>query len=351
MKERHTYIVSMAVGAGTRFWPSSTEERPKQFLDILGTGKTLLQLTFERFLGLVPADRILVVTNRKYLGLVQEQLPGIPADNILGEPSRNNTAPCIAYAAFRIRAKDPDALLVVAPSDHLILKEEAFLDRIRTSLAFVAARDAICTLGIRPTRPDTGYGYIHYGDQASEGVHRVLEFKEKPDRETAARYLADGSYLWNAGIFVFSAEGIIQALERYAPAICSILAPLPYHTPQEREALDAQYPLTPDISIDYAVMERADNVYTLPADIGWSDLGTWASLHAELPRDEHGNAVQAGRRILQDARNNLIRTHAAKTVVVRGLEGMIVVDEPEALLIFPLDQEQEIKAVTRELKG
>jgi mannose-1-phosphate guanylyltransferase len=346
----HQYIIIMAGGAGTRFWPASTEDHPKQFLDILGMGKSLLRLTYERFLPLVPKERIYIVTNKKYLGLVQHQLPELPAANILGEPSRNNTAPCIAYAAYKIAALDPKAVFVVAPSDHLILKENYFLNKIETALEFTAQEDAICTLGIQPTRPDTGYGYIHYADEQQGGIHDVLAFREKPDAETAAAYLADGHYLWNAGIFIFSARSIITALEKFAPAICERLASLPYNTPQEQAFLDQYYPHTPDISIDYAVMEPADNVYTIPVDIGWSDLGTWASLHSELPKDEQGNAVQAGRALVADASGNLIRVQHGKTVVVRGINDMIVVDEPEALLIYPIAFEQEIKGVTKKLK-
>lgn len=345
----NTYIVIMAGGAGTRFWPASTEERPKQFLDILGTGRSLLRMTFDRFLPLVPAERIFVVTNRKYAGLVAEQLPDLPMAHILGEPSRNNTAPCIAYAAYKIAALDADARLVVAPSDHLILREDIFLQHIRRALAFAAAHSAICTLGIEPHRPDTGYGYIQYRLPGEEGVHPVAAFREKPDLATATAYLAEGQYLWNAGIFVFTAATIIAALDRHAPAIGGILAPLPWNTAAEQEALDTHYPLTPDISIDYAVMEVADNVFTLPADIGWSDLGTWASLHAELPKDESGNAIQADQALLIESEGNLIRVQPGKKVVVRGLQGMIVVDEPGALLVFPIAKEQEIKGVTRRL--
>lgn len=346
----HTYIVIMAGGAGTRFWPASTEAHPKQFLDILGTGKTLLQQTFERFLPLVPAERIYVVTNRKYVDLVAHQLPALPEDNVLGEPSRNNTAPCIAYATFKILDGDPKANIVVAPSDHLILKEEAFLDRIRTALAFTGSQEAICTLGIQPSRPDTGYGYIHYGSERSSGIHPVVEFKEKPDRETAEAYLKEGHYLWNAGIFIFAGETMIRALRAYTPLICDLLEDVPYNSSEEPQALLENYPQTPEISIDYAVMEQAENVYTLPADIGWSDLGTWASLYAESSRDAMGNVVQAGRSILQDAGGNLIRVRSGKTVVVKDLSRMIIVDEPDALLIWPMDHEQEIKEVTQALR-
>ena len=345
----HTYVVIMAGGAGTRFWPASTEEHPKQFLDILGLGKTLLQMTYERFLPLVPKERIYVVTNRKYESLVAHQLSDLSEDNILGEPSRNNTAPCIAYATYKILDLDPEANIIVASSDHLILKEAAFLERIRTGLTYTASHDTICCLGIQPTRPDTGYGYIHYGNETVSGIHKVIEFKEKPDLDTAREYLEAGSYIWNSGIFIFSGKSMVNALRQYAPLICDLLAEVPYNSSEEYEILDERYPLTPNISIDYAVMESADNIYTLPADIGWSDLGTWASLHAELSKDEQNNAIQSDRSIIQDAEGNLIRVQPGKTVVIRGMHNMIVVDEPDALLIFPMDQEQEIKGVVKGL--
>lgn len=342
-------MVIMAGGAGTRFWPASTEEHPKQFLDILGLGKTLLQMTYERFLPLVPKERIYVVTNRKYESLVAHQLSDLSEDNILGEPSRNNTAPCIAYATYKILDLDPEANIIVASSDHLILKEAAFLERIRTGLTYTASHDTICCLGIQPTRPDTGYGYIHYGNETVSGIHKVIEFKEKPDLDTAREYLEAGSYIWNSGIFIFSGKSMVNALRQYAPLICDLLAEVPYNSSEEYEILDERYPLTPNISIDYAVMESADNIYTLPADIGWSDLGTWASLHAELSKDEQNNAIQSDRSIIQDAEGNLIRVQPGKTVVIRGMHNMIVVDEPDALLIFPMDQEQEIKGVVKGL--
>lgn len=354
MKDRlqyndNTYVVIMAGGAGTRFWPASTEEHPKQFLDILGLGKTLLQMTYERFLPLVPKEQIYVVTNRKYESLVANQLSDLPEDNILGEPSRNNTAPCIAYATYKILDLDPEANIVVASSDHLILKEAEFLDSISSALTFTASHDVICCLGIQPTRPDTGYGYIHYGNETVSGIHKVIEFKEKPDLDTAREYLDAGSYIWNSGIFIFSGKSMVNALRQYAPLICDLLAEMPYNSSEEYEILDERYPLTPNISIDYAVMESADNIYTLPADIGWSDLGTWASLHAELRKDEKNNAIQSDRSIIQDAEGNLIRVQPGKTVVIRGMHNMIVVDEPDALLIFPMDQEQEIKGVVKGL--
>lgn len=349
MNTNHVHVIIMAGGAGTRFWPASTEEHPKQFLDILGLGKTLLQLTYERFLPLVPKEQIYIVTNRKYVDLVAGQLPDLPEDNILGEPSRNNTAPCIAYATYKILDVDQDANIVVAPSDHLILKSEAFLERIRTALAFTGSKEVICTLGIQPTRPDTGYGYIHFGSEITPGIHPVVEFREKPDRDTAEGYLEDGHFLWNAGIFIFAGQTMIQSLRAYTPLICDLLEVVPYNSSEEEEALLENYPLTPNISIDYAVMEPADNIYTLPADIGWSDLGTWGSLYEELKQDDQGNVIQSGRSILQDSEGNLIRTTSGKTVVIRGLNNMIVVDEPDALLIWPRDEEQEIKGVVQGL--
>lgn len=345
----NTYILIMAGGAGTRFWPASTEAFPKQFLDILGTGKSLLTQTFDRFISLVPSDKIYVVTNAKYADIVHTQLPQLPKGNILCEPSRNNTAPCIAYATYKIQSGDPNAQLVVVPSDHLILKETIFLNKIQNALRFSRNRNAICTLGIQPVRPDTGYGYIHFGDNVDDDIYQVLSFREKPDAITAAHYIQQKTYLWNAGIFIFSAETMIASLEQWSPEICRILSPLPYNTEQEQDVLNNVYPTTPNISIDYAVMERAENVFTLPADIGWTDLGTWASLYAELQKDEAGNAIQTDRSVVRDSKGNLIRLPSGKKAVIRGLTNMIIVDEPEGLLIYPMHLEQDIKQDSAEV--
>lgn len=353
----NTFVVIMAGGVGSRFWPASREARPKQFLDILGVGKSLLQLTFERFLKLCPVENIFIVTNASYRELVLEQLPELTPNQILCEPSRNNTAPCVAYAALKLENLNPDANIVVAPSDHIILKEDIFLQKIAAALGFTAHHDAICTLGISPSRPDTGYGYIKYavGDSAF-GVREipspVLEFKEKPDFDTAVSYLASGGYLWNAGIFIFSAKAVLKAFQTYAKeGIFDILAAgaAMYNTTREQDFIDKNYPLTQRISIDYAIMEKAPNVFTLPADIGWSDLGTWASLHTESQKDADGNAVNADAAILENVANCLVRAPEGKLVVLRDLDDFIVVDEKDVLLVYPKSKEQDIKNITKQL--
>lgn len=343
------YITIMAGGVGSRFWPASTEDKPKQFLDILGVGKSLLRLTFERFLKLVPAERILIVTNKKYKALTQEHLPELPEENILCEPSRNNTGPCVAYTALRLRAMNQDAVFVTAPSDHVILKEEEFLSRIKQAFVFLENNSGIVTLGIQPTRPDTGYGYIEMGD-AAEGIYKVNAFKEKPNRELAQQYLDSNKYLWNAGIFVWKAEDLITSFEDNAPDIIKVLSKdlSQYNSQAEQEYIDRVYPNTPSISVDYAILEKSSEVYVIPADIGWSDLGTWNSLHAYLDKDNDGTVTLGANTHLIDTRNSIVRSDGNKTVVIKGLDNFIVVDEPNALLIYPKSDEQEIKKVVNE---
>jgi len=352
-KTTSTYVAIMAGGVGSRFWPSSRSTHPKQFLDILGVGKSLLQLTFERFLNLCPSEHIFIVTNGIYRDLVKEQLPALTDNQILCEPSRNNTAPCIAYAALKIQGLDPDANMIVAPSDHVILQEGAFLEALREGLAFTAAHDALLTLGIQPSRPDTGYGYIHFERTAAEGrVHAVRQFTEKPPLEQAQAFLASGDYLWNAGIFVWRVHSVMDAFRHHAAAIYDILGKgrEVYNTPAEQAFIDTYYPSTPNISVDFAIMEKADNVYTIPSSFGWSDLGTWASLFAESPKDGQGNAALASAHLLDDTTDCLIKARPEKLVVIKGLHDFIVVDEPDALLIYPKNKEQEIKNVTESVK-
>jgi mannose-1-phosphate guanylyltransferase len=342
------YAVIMAGGVGSRFWPGSREEKPKQFLDMLGTGKSLLRMTFERLLPLIKADHIFVLTHDKYRDLVAEHLPEIDHSQILGEPSRNNTAPCIAYAALKIKDLDPNATFVVAPSDHVILKEETFRENLATALQFASTHDALCTLGITPVRPDTGYGYIHYGEAAQGTVHKVLEFREKPDLETARQYLESGDYLWNAGIFVWSAKAVIQALETHSPQLMAVFSTAlngVWNTSQETTWLQQWYPTTPNISIDYAIMEKASNVYTIPADIGWSDLGTWASLHSERQSPDSGNVIDGNQILALDVTNCLIRAPHDKLLVIKDLDNYIIVDEGDVLLVWPKEKEQEIKNI------
>lgn len=347
---KHTNVVIMAGGIGSRFWPGSRESRPKQFLDIMGVGKSLIRLTFERFLNLCPADRIYIVTNRRYKALVQEHLPELPEANILCEPTMNNTAPCVAYAAYKIKGIDPDANFVVAPSDHIVLKEATFVEKLNAALDFAGKNDALLTLGITPSRPDTGYGYIQFEEGAGE-VKRVMKFTEKPPLEKAKSFVASGDYLWNAGIFIWSVSSLCSAFERYQPEIHEkFTAAAPYlNTENEQAYIDEMYPTTPKISIDYAIMEKADNVYTIPSEFGWSDLGTWNSLHAESDKDKDGNVCHSSHAMILETKNSLIRAPKGKLVVVRGLEDYIVVDEEDVLLIYPKSKEQEIKPLRGEI--
>ena len=347
------YIAIMAGGIGSRFWPSSTTERPKQFLDILGVGKSLIRMTFERVLPLCPADHIMVLTNKKYKALVMEHLPELPEQNILCEPSMNNTAPCIAYMALKIAQKDPDASFAVLPSDHVILKEDVYRQKLEQAFTFAENHDALVTLGISPSRPDTGYGYVKYtSEQLFSGIHKVEAFKEKPDLVTAQQYLDSGQYLWNAGMFVWSVKSILTSFGQNAPDITAILSQnlAVYNTDQEQSYIDEVYPKTDNISIDYAILERADNVYTIPADIGWSDLGTWSSLHAYLAAGSDTVAIGKNIRLIE-CKDTIVMSNNDKTIVIKGLDDYIVIDEENALLIYPKSQEQEIKQVVAHLQA
>lgn len=339
----------MAGGVGSRFWPGSREARPKQFLDMLGVGKSLLRLTFERFLPLCPAERIFVVTHASYRELVKEHLPELSDNQIIGEPSRNNTGPSVAYTAFKLAALDPNANLVIAPSDHIVLKEAVFQEKVARGLAYAASHDALVTLGIEPSRPDTGYGYIQFDENAAnDGVYKVKRFTEKPDLPTALGFLASGGYLWNAGIFIWNVRAILNAFSQHSPEIFEILknGEGKYNTPDEDAFIRQFYPTTPSISVDYAILEKAPNVYTIPAEFGWSDLGTWASLHAERPRDENDNLIQSDLVLALDSDNCLVRAPAGKLVVLKDLSDYIIVDTGDVLLIHPKSKEQEIKQIT-----
>lgn len=354
---KDTYVLIMAGGVGSRFWPKSRNHFPKQFIDILGIGKSLLRLTYERFLKICPNEQIYVLTNEGYAGLVAEQLPDVLQQNILLEPSRNNTAPCIAYAIYKIGQLNPNANIVVAPSDHLILKEEVFLNKVEQALDFGSKNDALLTLGITPTRPDTGYGYIQYQDLSikNQGVpdeiKKVSAFMEKPVLAKAEEYLKSGDYVWNAGIFIWSASSLKKAFETYAPEITALFeSGLPfYNSPDEARFISEKYPLSPNISIDYAILEKADNVYTIPADIGWSDLGTWASLHAVGEKDVANNMVNLEKINLKDTSNCIIHLPNDKAAVIRGLDNYIIVDDGEVLLIYPKSDEQEIKQEAKDM--
>jgi mannose-1-phosphate guanylyltransferase len=343
----NNYVLIMAGGVGSRFWPKSRNQFPKQFIDILGIGKSLLQLTYERFEKICPVKNIYILSNQQYLGLIQEQLPGIVVNNVLLEPSRNNTAPCIAYASYKILKQNPDANIVVAPSDHLILKETEFLNKISQALDYTATNDALVTLGISPTRPDTGYGYINFQNEGIDGIYKVAKFMEKPVLEKAEEYLASGDYLWNAGIFIWSAQSIQTAFQKYASEIDVLFAKgnEAYNTYSEADFINENYPKSPNISIDYAILEKADNVYAIPADIGWSDLGTWASLHEVEEKDDENNSLSVDHLHLEDTTNCIIHLPKGKAAVIKGLDDFIVVDDGKVLLIYPKGNEQEIKAV------
>ncbi|MEM6316122.1 MAG: mannose-1-phosphate guanylyltransferase [Bacteroidota bacterium] len=345
----NTYVAIMAGGIGSRFWPASREARPKQFLDIMGTGKSLIRQTFERFLRLCPASNIFIVTNGMYKDLVLEHLPELTDNQVLCEPSRNNTGPCVAYTAFKLHNLNPDANFIVAPSDHIILKEDAFVGYLQKALAYTASNNALVTLGIQPTRPDTGYGYINFSESDTD-VHKVVQFKEKPNLATAKQYVTSGDYLWNAGIFVWKAANVLEQFKQHAPKIHEILSagePF-YNTNGEQTFIDQAYPLTPSISVDFAIMEKSADVYTIPSEFGWSDLGTWNSLHVESPKDDQQNAVN-GEVVLDDVSNSLIRMPKGKLLVAKGLDDFIIVDEGDVLLIYPKSKEQEIKGVTKQL--
>ena len=347
----------MAGGIGSRFWPASRSAKPKQFLDILGIGKSLIRLTFERFLPIVPTSNIMVVTHADYKALVQEELPELSDGQILCEPSRQNTAPCVAYAAFKILQRNPNANFVVAPSDHLILKEEAFLTKIKQGLEFVANNEALLTLGIKPTNPNTGYGYINFDNKTVvDGISKVKQFTEKPDLERAEGFVAGGEHLWNAGIFLWNVQTLLSAFEQNANRIYTQFKAIAHQlwTTEETTIINELYPQLDAISVDYAIMEKATNIYTLPADIGWSDIGTWGALHEILEKDTAQNSIlnTSNKQVfLYDTNNCLVRsTDPSKLVIIGGLEDYIIVDEADVLLIYPKQREQEVKPILKEVE-
>ena len=342
---QNTYILIMAGGIGSRFWPKSRNSFPKQFIDILGTGDSLLQITYARFLKICPPENIYILTNEIYTDLIVNQL-GVEMKNILVEPSRNNTAPCLAYSNAKISKLNPDANIVVAPSDHLVLKEDELLDNVKLALNYAEANDALITLGIEPTRPDTGYGYIRYQKSINE-VKKVEAFVEKPQFDVAKGYLKSGDYLWNAGIFIWSAKVFSKALEVHAPSIYELFnrGLASYGTEQETEFIKLNYPAAENISVDFAVMEKATNIFTIPADIGWSDLGTWASLH-EVTKKQNDNSINSRNFVLQNTKDCIVSVNNHKAVIIDGLEDYIVVDDDQILLIYPKAKEQEIKALS-----
>ena len=339
-----THVVIMAGGIGSRFWPMSTPQMPKQFVDVMGVGKTMIQMTVDRLASLCPMKNFWVVTSERYVDIVRKQLPEIPVDHILAEPVARNTAPCIAYACWKIRKHHPDANVVVTPSDALVLNIEEYRRVIGSALEFTRAGERIVTVGICPTRPETGYGYIKTGDPVESEICTVSSFREKPSHEVAEEYLADGGYLWNAGIFVWNIKTITEALRRHAPGLASVMdeMSMSFYTPAEKAVVEKLFPTCEKISIDYAVMEKADNIYTLPAEFGWSDLGTWGSLWTLKERDENGNAVVGDDVRLFDCKNCIIHTPDLKKVVIQVLEDCIVSKHGDRLLISRKDHEQQI---------
>ena len=354
MARINNHLVIMAGGVGSRFWPMSTPEQPKQFIDVLGVGKTLLQLTVERFGDLVAPENIWVVTNEKYADIVKAQLPSMPKTNILCEPCRRNTAPCIAYVSWRIKKKDPKANIVVTPSDHIVMNVQEFQRVINDCMKFTSDTDAIITLGMKPSRPETGYGYIQANLAApslrNKGIFRVDSFREKPDLATAEEYIKQNNYFWNAGIFIWNVNTIVNAFRMYQPKLAKIFeSMLPsYGTPEEQEVVNQKFPTCENISVDYAIMEKADEIFVCPADFGWSDLGTWGSLQTQSKRDLYGNAAIGQDVQLFECHNCMVHTAQEKKVVVQGLDGYIVAEHDDTLLICKLSEEQRIKQFSGE---
>lgn len=350
---KHHYVAIMAGGIGSRFWPMSRSNFPKQFLDILGTGKTLIQQTFDRYKQLVPEENIFIVTSQEYVSLVKQQLPTLPAENIVAEPSRKNTAPCIAYIAFKLYQKDPEAVMMAAPADNLILDTNAFLETARKALHFVEHINALVTIGIKPTYPNTGYGYIqHDSPEAAPGVHKVKTFTEKPNLELAKTFLSSGDFLWNAGIFTWKNKTVINAFEKHLPEMYEVFYAdrAKFNTPGEQEAIEKIYPQCTNISIDFGIMEKAENVYVIPASFEWSDLGTWNSAWENMEKDYFQNAVVGNYVMIVDAKNTMVHVPDNKLVLLQGLENYIVVDTKDVLLICQKDKEQEIKDYVAEIK-
>lgn len=345
------YAVIMAGGVGSRFWPVSTEEYPKQFHDMLGTGQSLIQKTFDRIHFLIPSENILIATNQRYKKLVLEQLTKTSENNLLLEPAMRNTAPCILYAALKIYEQNKDAVMLVAPSDHWIENETEFLQNIETSFKACSENDILMTLGIQPNSPNTGYGYIQFEDDNST-IKKVKTFTEKPNLETAEKFLASGDYLWNAGIFVWSAKSIIKAFKEHLPKMIDILddGNNVYNTDFEDDFIKSNYEKCENISIDFGIMERANNVHVLPVDFGWNDLGTWGSLYQKLNKDSQQNAVVGANTLCRDANGNMISTTNGKKVILQGLSDFIVVEKDDVILICPRKDEQDIKQIAAEAK-
>lgn len=350
----HRYCVVMCGGVGTRFWPFSRSGMPKQFLDFFGTGRSLLQLTVDRIRPIVDPSRIILVTNSAYESIIREQLPDIKESNILLEPARRNTAPCICWAAKHIYALDPEASIVTLPSDHLILKEDAFRRTLEEGFDFVEKGDRLLTLGIKPTGPATGYGYIQRGAPVEDfaGICKVKSFTEKPNLEMAKVFISTGEFFWNAGIFLWTAENILKAFDKYDPETAAVFnaGTGAFGTPSEMDFINKVFPNTPSISIDYAIMEKADNVYVKTADLGWSDLGSWKALYEASPHNSEGNVTQNCKVLPYDCKDTIFAVSGDKIVVAAGLENYIVAENDNALLIYPIEEEQRIRNIVNDVR-
>lgn len=351
--KNNTYIVIMAGGIGSRFWPLSRANYPKQFLDILGTGKTFLQETAERFLPIAPYENMLVVTNQEYKNIVKEQLPEIPEENILLEPIRKNTAPCIAFANAFIAKKNPNATVITSPADHLILQSDTFINTINEGLEFVSNNDALLTIGIKPSRPETGYGYIQINsdEKSSSNIMRVKTFTEKPNTELAQFFVKSGEFFWNSGIFIWKLNSIISAFEKHLPDVYHLFDDYFTGENQDKEGLSYVYSECQNISVDYAIMEKANNVYVIKAGFGWSDLGTWGSLFENLTKDKNNNIIRGDHVYVHESSNNFIQLSNGKIAVINGVSNMILVEHENMLLISNKDKEQELKNIVNQIKN
>lgn len=348
---KNYYAIVMAGGVGSRFWPVSTVDFPKQFHDMLGTGETLIQKTVSRLTQIVPQENILILTNERYSEITLEQLSFIKPEQIVLEPAMRNTAPCILYASMKIKKMNPNAIVVVAPSDHWIEDEVQFVTNLERSFQYCEHKDSLMTIGILPTFPNTGYGYIEYDKLDVRPIKQVVQFREKPDYATARKFIQSRNFLWNAGIFVWNVNAVLKAYEMYNPTMYQLFDSGYhfYNTPDERNFISTQYPKAENISVDYAILEKADNVFVLPATFDWNDLGTWGSLHEKLEKDANNNAVINATVVLENASDNIIRTSGKKLVVIDGISNFIIVDKDDVLLIYPKEKEQDIKKIVEKI--
>lgn len=350
--KKNNYAVIMAGGIGSRFWPISTAETPKQFHDMLGVGESLIQRTFNRLESLVPSENMIIATNKAYKDIVLKQLPKLTENQLFLEPAMRNTAPCILATALKVYSQNPDGVMLIAPSDHWIDNEKEFLKNIQTSFDASNEDEILMTLGIKPSSPNTGYGYIQYKEESSE-IKKVKQFKEKPNLENAKKYIADGGYLWNAGIFVWTAKSIIKAFKDHLPEMHDLFqeGAAVWNTEQEQDFIDNNYARSENISIDYGIIEKANNIHVLPVDFGWNDLGTWGSLHDKLANSKSENITIGGETIYRESEGNIVKTQSHKKVVIQGLSNFIVAEKDGVLLICPKEKEQEIKEIAAEVKS